>query len=123
MKDLNRTQAGTFTFLKRVGFSRVKGRGVRTTGFTGTADVYSFQAADPKCKVAYAAVVTGVAIETLCSRSGDVGAAILSAAGLAHAAKNSGVKGEYDTFPDPIGCPASRLQARDPEQALTFYRK
>ncbi len=124
----SKTWAGTFTKLATVGFSQRGGR--MRHPFTGTADVYSFQPVDPKCKVAYAAVITGVSRSVMCGSSGDVGAAILRSAGLADRGKNSGVNGDYDTFPAPIGCPAQRLQEQTGPSTdttavhvLTFYRK
>ena len=117
----DRTWTGTLTLVRTVGFSQRAGRGRH--GFTGTAEVYAFAPDDPKCKVAYTATVRGVPHEVMCSSSGDVGTAILRSAGLAHAAKGSGVRGDYDTFPSPIGRVADRLQAREETQALTFYRK
>jgi len=120
-KSLNKNWAGTFALVRTVTFSQAARKW--RSAWSGEADVYSFQPVDPKCKVAYAAVIRGIPQQVMCSESGNVGAAILRAAGLAHAGKNSGVAGEYDTFPDPIGCPAARLQARDGVHALTFYRK
>ena len=119
----SKTWAGVFHSRMTVSFSQA--RSSRSHGFSGTADVYTYQKAsgEDKCKVTYAAVIRGVAQEVLCSESGAVGAAILKAAGIAHLAKNSGTAGEYDTFPAPIGCPAQRLQDREPVAALTFYRK
>lgn len=124
----SKTWSGTFTKFTTVGFSQKGGK--MRYAFTGRADVYAFQPTDPKCKVAYAAVITGVSRSVMCGSSGDVGAAILRSAGLYDRAKNSGEAGEYDTFPEPIGCPAQRLQeqtGRDDDTSqvhvLTFYRK
>lgn len=124
----SKTWTGTFTKLASVTFSQKGGK--MRHAFNGAADVYAFQPTDPKCKVAYAAVITGVCRSVMCGSSGDVGAAILRSAGLYDRAKNSGVNGDYDTFPAPIGCPASRLQeATGPStdttavHVLTFYRK
>ena len=128
MATTSKTWSGTFTKIASVGFSQ-RGGGMRHA-FTGSADVYAFRPDDPKCKVAYAAVITGVSRSVMCGSSGDVGAAILRSAGLYDRAKNSGVCGEYDTFPAPIGCPAARLQEMTGPStdttavhALTFYRK
>ena len=124
----SKTWSGTFTLVRRVTFSQKGGK--MRYAFNGSADVYAFQPTDPRCKVAYAAVITGVSRSVMCGSSGDVGAAVLRSAGLCDRAKNSGVAGEYDTFPEPIGCPAQRLQeqtgrADDTNQVhvLTFYRK
>lgn len=126
LKDSSWT--GTFVLLRTVAFSQKGGRGRH--GFAGTADVYAFAADDPKCKVTHAAVIRGVDMATMCGSSGDVGAAVLRSAGLYDRAKNAGVRGDYDTFPEPIGRPADRLQemgsapkGSEPVSVLTFYRK
>lgn len=125
---MSKTWSGTFTLVRRVTFSQKGGK--MRYAFNGTADVYAFQPTDPKCKVAYAAVITGVCRSVMCGSSGDVGAAILRSAGLYDRAKNSGVAGDYDTFPEPIGCPAQRIQEMtcavtdtSAVHTLTFYRK
>jgi len=120
-KSLSKTWTGTFELVRTVTFSQAARKW--RSAWAGEADVYAFRPADPKCKVAYAAVIRGIPQSVMCSESGNVGAAILRSAGLADRGKNSGVAGEYDTFPDPIGCPAERLQAHDSVMALTFYRK
>lgn len=111
------TKRGTYDFSVRY-MSRV---------LHGVADVFYFDAADPRCKVTFAAVVQGLPLEVNCSQSGDVGRAVLRAAGLLGMAKNSGVNGDYDTFPDPIGCPADVLQQQGNRDhtvvTMTFYRK
>jgi hypothetical protein len=118
---MSKTWTGSFRHLCTVSFSQ-KGGGLKHA-FTGTADVYEFRSTDSTCKVSHAAVIRDVSIAVMCGSSGDVGAAILRSAGLAATAKNSGVNGCYDTFPDPIGCPADRLQDHDLVHTLTFYRK
>lgn len=96
----------------------------RTFGaISGTATVYSFVPDDPKCKVNTVATFTGVEVAVVCGRGGDIGDAILRATFQLTNSKNSGVNGTYDTFPDPIGCPAQRIEDRSPVQSMVFYRR
>lgn len=117
---------GTF---ERVGVVKIERRpGRMHSGFFGKATVYKFIADNPRCKVTFAAVITGVRKEVLIVDSGAVGAAVLRAARLERYAKNSSVAGDYDTFPEPIGCPVDKLQAApstgyNGEHVLTFYAK
>lgn len=114
---------GTLTFLRAVTFDKKATR--MTPGFTGVANIYAFTPEEPlETKVRYAAVVTGVRHEVMCIASGDVEKAILKAANLESKAKPCrSVMEEYAHFPDPIGCPAEKLQDRINEQALIFYAR
>lgn len=118
---MSKEQAGTLTFVKSVGFSHPGGK--LKYAFNGTANLYAFSPEDKKSKVTYVALIKGVPIHVMCGASGDVGEAILRSAGLCTDAKNAPLSAEYFTFPDPIGCPAKRLEDRDDEQALVFYKK
>ncbi len=118
---MNKTETGQLQFLRSVRVSQ-KGGSLRQA-FTAEADVYSFVPDNVNCKVTYLASVRGVDHEVMCGSSGAVGKAILVAANLTRVAKNAGIASAYVTFPEPIGCPATRLLDRSPSQSLAFYRK
>jgi len=114
---------GTFKFIRAVTFAKKATR--MTPGFTGSANVYVFEPAEPlETKVRYAAVVSGVQHEVMRTASGDVEKAILKAAGLESKAKSCrSVLEEYAHFPEPVGCPAEKLKERAPTQSLIFYAR
>lgn len=121
---MSKTWTGKFVEMMTVRFGAPQRKW--SSGFSGTATIYRFIADDPKCKVIYAALVRGVAKGTMCSESGAVGQAILMASGLKNQAKNGTITSSYDTFPEPIGCGAKRLQnddLTDPVYVLDFFRK
>jgi hypothetical protein len=114
---------GTFTHVRTVTFAKKVGQYL--PAFAGTATIYAFEPADPKkTKVRYAAVVEGVQHNTMCVASGDVEKAILKAAQMERTARGAlAVTAEYDTYPDPVGCPMDKLQAKSAEQVVLFYAR
>ena len=117
----NKNWTGRLTLIKTIDFCVPGGR--MKAPISGKAHVYGFEPDDPQCKVNAVATFTGVDVPTVCGRGGEIGEAILRTAMMWSHAKNSGVNGTYDTFPDPVGCPAARIEERSPEQSLVFYRR